>query len=257
MIRGLWIKKLLIKTINNHISIKDATILFFARFRTKPLNLRVLGLEFSNVDHILWSIIIDVFVNEVYTPHGHEINENDIVVDIGAHQGVFSAYASQKTQANIKSYEPNTINFSRLCNFIARNNIANIEPNQYAIAAEPGESFLIVSNTSSTHYLSRVDNHGETDRHQYERIQTKSLDQILMDVDHVDLLKIDCEGAEVEIFLSASEKTLKKVKKISAETHYPFTDPRFIEMIEKLSPHFASIKLIHGNGRNLGYLFAK
>lgn len=256
MTRGLWIRNLLIKTINHQISIKDAISISIARFKAKPLDLMAFDLEFSNVDHILWSIIIDVFINEVYTPRGFEINPEDTIIDIGAHQGVFSGYASQKTQALIKSYEPNSNNYSRLCEFIARNEIANVETHQYAVAAESGKRFLELSETSSTHFLSVDNNPDLREGHLVERIQTTTLDLILFDVDYVDLVKIDCEGAEIEIFLEASQETLKKIKRISAEIHYAANDPQLIEMVQKLSCHFSKIKINHLEGKNLGYLYA-
>lgn len=255
--KGIWIKNLFRKMIEKQISILDSTQLFLARFRRKPINLKVFGLEFYEVDHVLWSIMMDIFVNDVYTPPGFEIDQNDVVVDIGAHQGVFSAYAAKRTREIIKSYEPNTLNYSRLCAFVRRNHLDHVEPYHYAIAGGSGERYLSQSKTTSTHFLIQRDDISISEGQQLEKIQTESLDKILAEMDHVDLLKIDCEGAELEIFLSASVGTLGKIKRISAEIHYALDDPRLKEMVEKLAMVFPSIDIKKIPGTNLAYLYAK
>ena len=48
-----------------------------------------------------------------------------------------------------------------------------------------------------------------------------SLKQIshLISSSRIDFLKMDCEGAEYDILLNASDKTLGKIKKIAISTH--------------------------------------
>lgn len=51
------------------------------------------------------------------------------------------------------------------------------------------------------------------------KVETISLDDVLKDVDKVNILKIDCEGAEWDAFSGASVDTLYKIKNIVAELH--------------------------------------
>lgn len=51
------------------------------------------------------------------------------------------------------------------------------------------------------------------------KVDTISLDDVLKNVDKVNILKIDCEGAEWNAFLGASVDTLYKIKSIVAELH--------------------------------------
>lgn len=50
-------------------------------------------------------------------------------------------------------------------------------------------------------------------------VETITIDEILKDVDHVDFLKIDCEGAEWTAFSSISRESLAKIQRIAAELH--------------------------------------
>lgn len=257
MTRGLWIRNLLIKTINHQISIKDAISVSIARFKAKPFHLMAFGLEFSNVDHILWSIIIDVFINEVYTPRGFEINPEDTIIDIGAHQGVFSAYAAQRTHGKILSFEPSIQNFSKLQALININQINNIEPHQFAVAADSGNRILNLAGTSSTHSLASSDMEIKSEDQNHEIVQTRSLNQILEGIDKVDFLKLDCEGAELEILLAVDGESFNKIKKITAEIHYSLNDPDMKILIQKLSLHYSDIKIFNFESKNLGYMYAK
>lgn len=50
-------------------------------------------------------------------------------------------------------------------------------------------------------------------------VETITIDEILKDVDYVDFLKIDCEGAEWTAFSKISQKSLAKIQRIAAELH--------------------------------------
>ena len=52
-------------------------------------------------------------------------------------------------------------------------------------------------------------------------------------LDHVELLKMDCEGAEYDILLSAGAETLAKLRDIRVEYH----GGRISELYEHLSRH--------------------
>lgn len=52
------------------------------------------------------------------------------------------------------------------------------------------------------------------------KVKTVTLDYLLENIDTVEFLKIDCEGAEWEAFKLPQQKTLDKIKKIAAELHH-------------------------------------
>lgn len=51
-------------------------------------------------------------------------------------------------------------------------------------------------------------------------VETITLDSIINGVESVEILKIDCEGAEWEAFKNPSTETLSKIKKVVAELHH-------------------------------------
>jgi hypothetical protein len=56
-----------------------------------------------------------------------------------------------------------------------------------------------------------------------EEVEIVALEQIFeeLDLKHVDMAKMDCEGGEVEAILQASDQTLRRIKHLSLEYHYP------------------------------------
>ena len=49
----------------------------------------------------------EIFNNEVYVQHGIQINEGDVIFDVGANIGLFSLYVKQKCpQCTIYAFEP-------------------------------------------------------------------------------------------------------------------------------------------------------
>jgi FkbM family methyltransferase len=57
------------------------------------------------------------------------------------------------------------------------------------------------------------------DADEVEQVEAVSLDALLADLGHVDVLKIDTEGAEVPIVMGASPETLAKVGYVTGEFH--------------------------------------
>lgn len=74
----------------------------------------------------------------------------------------------------------------------------------------------------------------------------------------VDFLKIDCEGAEIEVLNSISRKNKKRIKHIALEYHNNLvtSEDRIIENI--LTEHgFETSKEEDPYNKNIGYIFGK
>ena len=160
--------------------------------------------------------ILEVWIQEGYTPKGFQIKPNDTVIDIGAHIGSFSVYAARKAN-NIKvfSYEPDKRNFNRIKENILLNNLENlIKPNLLGVSSK---------NETKTFYLDY-----EHPGNQSLFVKTKNPIEIkcitlnkIFDSNNIkqcNFLKMDCEGAEFDILYS-SKNILKKVDKIAMEFH--------------------------------------
>jgi hypothetical protein len=77
--------------------------------------------------------------------------------------------------------------------------------------------------------------------------------------DKIDFLKIDCEGAEKEIFEGLSDDNLKRIKKISLEFHKNLLSEEFSdELIRRMTRNdFKVFQMFIGNGDLRIYNFWK
>ena len=184
---------------------------------------------------------LETCVNEDYTKKlGVKINKGDIVFDIGAHVGSFSMYAASKG-AIVYAFEPDPINYGKLRKNIELNNFQNLViPFNHAITDKNGTIQLSQSKTNTGGHSLYV----KTD--DYVTVETYSMEESMSmaQVNHIDLLKIDTEGAEYTILPSIKTETYKKIKKIVGEYHIipelPGKNYWYLKKI--LSPHFKYIK---------------
>ncbi len=162
-------------------------------------------------------ILNEVWLHKSYTPKGFEIKSKDIVVDIGAHAGIFTILASYYAkQGQVYAFEPFKENYNLLLENINLNKIKNIQVFNKAVSDSSGKLKF---------YISTSKNKGQNSAYKLGESQKEiSVDKIsfkdfLKTIPKIDFLKVDCEGAEYEILFSLSKKELEKIKKISMEFH--------------------------------------
>jgi len=171
-----------------------------------------------------------------------EIKKNDVVIDIGAHVGYFTLYAAKRAQTGmVISFEPTKESFSVLKNNVKINNFQNILINNLAVARISESRTFFVDKKygiSNTFYESNAGLEKEI-------VQTTTLDEIYdkYNLENIDFLKMDCEGAEFEIILNTSTEILKKIKKISMEIHEDMVPHKVEELIVKLSKNGFTINI--------------
>jgi len=160
--------------------------------------------------------INDSWFRQLYTPLGDEIQANYTVVDIGAHIGSFSIFASTHANAvKVYSYEPQQENFRYLTENIKLNGLENIKAFQLAVSGSRGKVRLYTDGKRSTAHSTTIPTRS------YEEVNCVTLDDVLDNnqIQNCDLLKMNCEGAEYEILFSTPKSTLARVKNISLEWH--------------------------------------
>ena len=162
-------------------------------------------------------IVNEIWLHESYNPKGFEIKKGDVVVDIGAHIGIFTLYAAHHAKnGKIYSFEPAEDNFRLLKENIRINNFRNVEVFNKAVGGKKGKLIFFVSQTR---------NKGQNSMYKLGESQKEiTVDKIsfrdfLKKLEKIDFLKMDCEGAEYDILLSLNKTELNKIKKISMEYH--------------------------------------
>jgi FkbM family methyltransferase len=137
-----------------------------------------------------------------------------VILDLGANIGLAAVYFAQKyPNARIISVEPEPSNFKML--------LKNTESYSNVTCLNYG----VWSKVTNLEIESGYGNCGfrttEVDYNNSNTIEAISIDKILDDfqLDHIDILKIDIEGSEKEIFEKNFERWLPKTNMIVIELH--------------------------------------
>ena len=154
-------------------------------------------------------VLNEIFIADVYDLS--RFNNLSCVIDLGGNIGAFSyRIASLFPNCVITALEPEPDNFS-----VLKENCFNIENinliNKAVWSHSDGVEIVPDYGGSSV-----WENSKSPDSIFVESI---AFDELLEKFDHVDLMKTDIEGAEVEAFLSASPDSLMKIDNILGEFH--------------------------------------
>jgi hypothetical protein len=87
--------------------------------------------------------LIQIFYDEVYTRY-MKISRSNIIIDVGAHIGIFTLYAAKRGKRVI-AIEPVPSNYKWLHVNIRLNNIKNVIPLNIALSDFNGEAYLYIS----------------------------------------------------------------------------------------------------------------
>jgi FkbM family methyltransferase len=135
------------------------------------------------------------------------------VIDVGANIGIFSLLADEYGAERIVAVEPQPPTLQILKQNVAGRSILVIDK---AVGKKDGEWVEMVNRPEFS----------PTDGRMYSRpslsgTETIGLDHLVASIDDGKpiLLKVDCEGAEYDLFYGASLKTLGKIHTIVMETH--------------------------------------
>lgn len=141
------------------------------------------------------------------------------VFDIGANAGIFSVLQVRRG-AQVYAFEPNLDCFRRLSKTVAENRLGDrLHLYNSALGATSGTGMMIVpSGWTSAGSVRRAE--GEADGAGDTTVTITSLDDVVrsLRVARIDLLKIDTEGAEVDVLRGAAQ-SLQMVRHVVLEYH--------------------------------------
>jgi FkbM family methyltransferase len=127
------------------------------------------------------------------------LNNGGILLDIGANIGMHSLYLSKINNVKVYSVEPSAHNFQLLLTNIALNNASNIYPLNIGLSKTDSFAYLDKSQADNTGSVQVVDS--DTGNNSY-LIRLTTLFQLVnyLKLGRIDLLKIDVEGFEMNVF---------------------------------------------------------
>jgi FkbM family methyltransferase len=181
-----------------------------------PYLLRLrLGEQIRLEEHTDLKTFWQVFLRRVYSVR----TADRVILDVGANIGLFTLYAARSApQARIVALEPFPATFARLLTIVRDHHLdTRVTCLNYASAGADGIRVMRnIAAPSQRRSLTPPANVVSG-----TQVLCKTLEQTLSEnnLSHVDLLKMDIEGSEYEVLLSASQKTLAQIGRIALEYH--------------------------------------
>lgn len=224
----------------------------------------------------LKDLVNEIFFWKMYTPAPLSIGSNSVVVDIGANTGVFTIYAASLTHNVVYAFEPFPETFEVLQRNIKANGLRHVIPFCTALSGTIGSARLFLNpddcrqNLLTEHilpgkvqeYQPREDlaylQHDMQMPGSHVEVPTTTL-QAFMDtysIEHIDFLKLDCEGAESSILQSTPWTYLQQVRNISMEFHDHLSPVNHTELQKLLEDAGFKTSLKWEAGSPLGLLYS-
>lgn len=131
-----------------------------------------------------------------------EIEDKDVVIDCGAHVGIFTLKAAKRAKhGKVIAIEPETRNYEILKSNVKNNRLTNVVTVKSALTSKKsGEIRLYLHNLSEGHSLKVL--HEDTRRFAtYTKVQSNTLDDIAeaYGIDHADIIKMSVNAAEMDV----------------------------------------------------------
>jgi FkbM family methyltransferase len=153
-----------------------------------------------------------------------QIRPNDVVIDIGANQGVFTCYAAYHG-AQVYAFEPFPQSFETLQENVRSNGFEkNVTARPWAIGGKNGTANLTYTDTyggvMNSINLTFCQNK-KLDMQKQIAVPCYTLSQTIEDlkIGTIRLCKIDCEGSELDILKQVTKKELGKIDSLTIEYH--------------------------------------
>jgi FkbM family methyltransferase len=169
----------------------------------------------------------NILCHTIYTDPMAKLNK-PIIIDCGANKGEFSSYLNEEFNAICYAFEPDPRLFSGL--------IKKHDINYYELAVGSKDG-LVRLNLGEKHCSSIK--YSESDSQDYLDVQMVSLEKFCKEreIKVVDLLKVDIEGAELDLFENFSKEFLEKIRQVTIEFHDHLNKgdiPRIKAIIKKM-----------------------
>lgn len=221
--------------------------------RTKTLKHKQKTLNITYRDDSDTSVIDEFFVDKMYRGADQLIaNNEDPILDIGAHIGMFSLYASI-LNPNIKiiALEPEPENYKLLKENLKQNHCKNVITKQVALVPHnvipsEAEGSLSSNNTNTVKLYLSQDSHTHSTVSKSENpteVPATTLEKLITQnkLDKIGLIKLDIEGAEFEIIRNMEHGTWSKIQYLVVEYHES-EDNKRIDLENIIRSHGLSVE---------------
>jgi FkbM family methyltransferase len=182
-----------------------------------------------------------------------QIQRGDTCVDVGGHLGYYSFIMARLVgpQGRVITFEPVAENLAGLREGIEVNKFANIRVVDTALGERPGVLKLIRSEAETFSATPSARGYAVEGAHKEVEVKVDTLDSFLARENlSPDVIKIDVEGAELDVLRGATETLRKMRPKVLVEVH-GWGDPMSEKVKELLANADYTISLVGQRGREV------
>ena len=195
-------------------------------------------------------IIDEIFLEQAYFPdRDFKLEDGDVVVDVGAHIGVFTVYSAKNADCTVYSYEPRPDNFELLKENVSLNKIGScVKTFQLAVGGISGSLEFCMDAQG----LGQI---GDSNGNKII-VQTVTLKEIFdsNNLLTINFLKIDVEGEELEMLLNFPKEYFSRIEKIAMESH---TELITSKLTSYLSSNGFSVRTLKLPKSDMSMIYAK
>ena len=200
------------------------------------IELRQTGLKFKVRGKMdVWSLK-ETLLDRFYERFGFVVQDGWTVVDIGGGIGDYTIFAAYNhPNARVLAYEPFPESYRLLRENLNLNQIDNVETFSQAVSSQ--ESTLQFGSLSSDPLSMQTAHDMPVPAGDVLQVPAVSLASILNGLagGRIDLLKLDCEGAEYDILLNSAPSALEKIDRIVMEYHDGITPFDHDDLVKHLT----------------------
>jgi FkbM family methyltransferase len=197
-------------------------------------------------------ILNEIFYQKIYNNDFVCVAENDIVFDIGFNYGFFTLDALTYKPKKVIGFEPDP----KLVKLFNQLEIESVELHKAAVSDRNGSTTFYENDYAGKSSI-HSDVNSDTSANSYN-VNIYSFNDMAEKYDVIDYLKVDCEGAEYEIFESIPKEFLtNRIRKIALEFHHNINDNKVKNLISKIKECGFETKIDYNEGDSTGMLYAR
>lgn len=228
----------------------NGNIIFEQTIKYRDITINKPIVDFTNEEPIYMNYK-EFFVEGIYS--GLNIDNLNVVIDIGANVGLFTKYMLYKNAKKVFCYEPNKSAFNCLFKNYQNNN--SVFLNNLAVSTNNDKLrlYLDVNNTLVSSAKRNTSDFYDVDSITLKQILTQN------NLEKVDLVKIDIEGMEYELIENLENEVFSKIYSFIIEYHDVESMDKSSgvkKLTKKLNENGYSVKFGDNLFKNCSYLYA-
>ncbi len=172
------------------------------------------------------------------------LDTNSIIVDLGGHKGEFSSKISEEHNCMCHTVEAHPYHFRRI------KESDKVKKHNHAVVGNEGETFLYLSHNPESHTVIKP----KEGTHRKIKVNSTTLKSFIhrVKLKKVDLLKVDIEGSEIELFDSTPAPIIKSIKQITIEFH-DFIDSELKPDVKRIIKYLKNLGFFYINFSPMKY----